>query len=143
MTMRRTAIVWAAISCAALSGGGRAAAQQTVQVPNEPGKPTQARVYVVNRDRAEAIPVTLYAGVGANEAMRVIWAGSPTVTLNDAAPVPTRAARQNWEYRQIMVRATEDPTPALNTAGGEGWEALGPGVPLAGGDVRYVLKRPR
>ncbi|HYN07663.1 MAG TPA: hypothetical protein VES67_09755 [Vicinamibacterales bacterium] len=142
MTMRRTAIVWATLAWAAWTGGGRAAAQQTVQVPNEPGRATQARVYVINRDRADAIPVTLQ-GVASTDPLRVTWSGTPAVTLSETSTVPTRVVRQNWEYRTITLRATEDPTPALNTAGAEGWEALGPALLLQNGDVRWMLKRPR
>jgi hypothetical protein len=137
MTIRRTAIVCATVAWAAWTGGGGAAAQQPVQVPNEPGRPTQARVYVTNRDRADAMPVTLQ-GIASTDPLRVTWNG-----LSETATVPTRPVRQNWEYRQITLRATEDPTPALNTAGGEGGEALGPAVLLQNGDGRFVLKRPR
>ncbi|HEY7474538.1 MAG TPA: hypothetical protein VH679_05965 [Vicinamibacterales bacterium] len=142
MTMTRTTIVWGTLAWAAWSGGDRAAAQQTVQVPNEPGRPTQARVYVLNRDRADAIPVTVQ-GVGATDPLRVTFTGNPAVTLSDTSMVQTKAVRQNWEYRQITMRAADDPTPQLNTAGAEGWEALGPAVTLPNGDVRFVLKRPR
>ena len=143
MRMKRSAIVWAAaLAWAAGTSGGGAAAQQGVQVPNEPGRAAQARVYVTNRDRADAMPVTLQ-GVASTDPLRVTWSGTPAVTLSETSTVPARAVRQNWEYRQITMRATEDPTPALNTAGGEGWEALGPPLLMQNGDVRFVLKRPR
>ncbi len=142
--MRRTIIVWTTLAWAAWSGSGpmSAAGQQPVQVPNEPGRPTQNKVYVINRDRADAMPVTIQ-GVAPTDPLRVTVAGTPTVVLSDSAPVQARAARQNWEYRQLTLSATADPTAALNTAGAEGWEAIGAATPLPNGEVRFVLKRPR
>ena len=141
--MKRSVIVWAALAWAVASGGGRmSAADQIPQVPNDPGRATQARVYILNRELADAIPVTLQA-VASTEPLRVAVAGTPTVTVSGATEVSARAARQNWEYRLAQVPATADPTPALNGLGGEGWELTGPPVALPNGDLRFILKRPR
>jgi hypothetical protein len=139
--MGRRVILVALLSC--LGSGGRTAIaeQQAVQVPPDPGRPTQAKVYIINRDRADAVPVTIQA-VAAKEAVRVSVSGTPTVELSNT-PVNVRRARQVWEYRQITAPANVDPTPALNTAGGEGWELVGTPVTLANGDARFLLKRPR
>src|SRR5262245_43716138 len=124
--MKRTVLVWVTLAWAVWTGGGRASAQQVV-LPNEPGRATQARVYVINRDRADAIPVTLQ-GVAPSDPLRVVVTGTPSVALSDSATMSARAARQNWEYRQITVPGGDDPTPGLNSAGAEGWEAIGPAL---------------
>jgi hypothetical protein len=142
--MKRTVIVWTALAWAVVSGGGRtsAADQLVPQAQNDPGRATQARVYILNRERADAIPVTIQA-VASTEPLRVAVAGTPTVTVSGATEVSARAARQNWEYRLAQVPATADPTPALNGLGAEGWELTGPPVALPNGDLRFILKRPR
>jgi hypothetical protein len=142
--MTRAAFVGSALACAMLSGGGRIALadQQAVQIPNDPGKPTLARVYVINRDRADAVPVTIQA-VASTEPLRVTVTGTPSVVLSETTPVNSRLVRQNWEYRQITMPITGDPAPTLNQAGGEGWDLVGSGIPLPNGEVRFVLKRPR
>lgn len=91
-------------------------------VVNEPGKPTVAQMLVVNRERAEAIPVKLQ-------------------TTGDVIPVYAQLARQAWEYRQLSTANADDPTSALNAAGLEGWEIVG----MTPGSVRTVwtLKRPK
>jgi len=96
-------------------------AAQTPPIVNEPGKPTVAQMLIINRDRAEAIPVKLQ-GAG------------------DVIAVYAQLARQAWEYRQIAT-ANEDPAPALNAAGLEGWEV----VAMTPGAARTVwtLKRPK
>jgi hypothetical protein len=141
--MKRTVIVWSVLASALATGGDRtAAADQVGQVGNDPGRATQARVYVLNRDRADAIPVTIQA-VASTEPLRVALAGTPSFTLTETTVVNARASRQNWEYRHLQLPGSADPTPALNSAGGEGWELIGPPVVLASGDLRFILKRPR
>lgn len=138
--MKRTVVVWMVLAGVAASGGGRTSAADQVQ--NDPGRATQARVYVTNRDRADAVPVTIQA-VAATEPLRVALSGTPSFTLSDTTIVNARASRQNWEYRQAQLSATADPTPALNGLGAEGWELVGPPMTLPSGELRYVLKRPR
>jgi hypothetical protein len=106
-----------------LLGIAALSASSAAQVPqiNEPGKPTVAQMFVINRERAEAIPVKLQAA-------------------GDVIPVYAQLARQAWEYRQLAT-PNENPGPALNAAGSEGWEV----VALTPGDTRTVwtLKRPK
>lgn len=141
--MNRTVIVGSALACAVWSGGGRTAfADQQPMVGNDPGRGTQAKVYVINRDRADAVPVTLQA-VASTDALRVTVTGTPSVVLSEGTAVSARLIRQNWEYRQITMPVTGDPAPTLNQAGAEGWELVGSGLPLPNGEVRFVLKRAR
>jgi hypothetical protein len=86
--------------------------------------------------------VTIQA-VASTEPLRVTLSGTPSFTLSETTVVNARAVRQNWEYRQVQLPASADPTPALNGVGGEGWELVGPPVALPGGDLRFLLKRPR
>ena len=142
--MKRTAIVWATLAWAAWSGGGRiAAAGSQVPVPlpdNDPGRPTLNRVYVVNRDRADAIPVSVRDMVS-DEPIRVAVTGVPSVTMG--GPVEIRVVRHAWEYRQMTLPAGEDPTAALNAAGAEGWEAIGAPIMISNNSARLILKRPK
>jgi len=93
-----------------------------VPVINEPGKPTIGRMVVVNQDRSEAIPV------------RVEGAG-------ETLPVAARLARQAWEYRLLSVPPGDDPSSALNTFGGDGWELVT--VSTAGARSLWTFKRPK
>jgi hypothetical protein len=108
------------------------------QTPNQPGQPTLARVHILNRDRAEAVPVKVQ---NTGDSLPVVLVGEPTVSLAASAVVATRSARQVWEYRRIVVGAGDDPTAALNAAGTEGWEAVS-GL-AAGTGATWLLKRPR
>ena len=83
---------------------------------NLPGRPSIARMFVLNRQRSEAIPVTLQGGDVA--AGRLI--GTPLVTLAPNAAVAAHASRQSWEYQPVELRAGSDPTAALER-GGHGW----------------------
>jgi hypothetical protein len=109
------------------------------QPENQPGMPTIARTFVLNRSAAEAIPVVIHAGV---DVQPVSVLGLPPVSLAPDAAVSTQASRQGWEYRRLLVSATDDPTPALNEAGREGWEAV---AAVSAGPDRssVILKRPR
>lgn len=100
-------------------GPDRVAAQRAMQ-RNEPGQPTVGEVRVLNRTAADAIAVTLQ-GI--------------------ATPLPIAASRQAWEYRQVLVPATQDASAALNAAGLEGWEAF-QAAAGAGGTI-WTLKRPK
>ena len=106
---------------------------------NLPGRPSIARMFVLNRERAEAIPVTLQGG----DVQPVAVMGTPLVTLAPNAAVAARATRQPWEYQPLQLRAGADPTAALNAAGMEGWEAVGV-VSIPGtANSAILLKRPR
>ena len=104
-----------------------------------PGRGTQARMYVMNRDRSEAIPVVVVS----TEPVRATIAGTATVRLDPESIANIRAisGRQPWEYRTVQVGAN-DPTSLLNGAGADGWE-LAATLPGPGGTTHVVFKRPR
>jgi hypothetical protein len=131
--MKRVMLVCAVVAAAGLSR----ASPRAQAVVNEPGMPTIARVYVLNRDRSEAIPVTVHPAAG--EPFPVALSPAATVSLAADTAVFARAGRQTWEYRQIS--GTGDQINALNEAGADGWEAVG-AVPTPG-RTTWLLKRPR
>ena len=104
-----------------------------------PGRATQARMYIVNRDKSDAIPVTIISA----EPIRATIAGTTTVRVDPESWTNVKAAalRQAWEYRTLSVGAN-DPSPVLNGAGADGWE-LAAAVPGGGGTTQLILKRPR
>lgn len=101
------------------------------QEPNEAGKPTLARVLVINQAGTEAVPV------------RVMDADPVNVTVAGMPAVTSHAARQSWEYRQLSVASGQDPTSLLNNAGLDGWETTGVALSAPGGITQILLKRPR
>lgn len=105
---------------------------------NEPGQPTLARMVVIN-GRDQAVPVVLQAG---GEMQPVTLVGTPTVTIAADNPVQTRTARQGWDYRIVDLSSSQASSDALDTAGAEGWEAVGVTQGSAGA-MRVLLKRPR
>lgn len=115
------------------------ARQRAPLVANDPGMPTIARMYVLNRDASESIPVTIHGG---SDVQPVAVMSMPSVTLAAGSTVGTRAVRQAWEYRRVSVAAGQDPASALNEAGGEGWEAVSASVTTAGA-WQVLMKRPR
>jgi hypothetical protein len=120
-----------------------AALEQTAQ----PGQMTQARVWIENRDRAEAIPIDLRA-VNVERPIRVEVAnGDPfysshpvTVRATESQPLNVRLTRQVWEYTSISVDTGVDPVSALNTQGAAGWETTGV-VFVSQNRTTLVLKR--
>ncbi len=130
--MTRAIVVCGAVA-AALVG-----ASMTFAAQNQPGLPTLAQVHIINRDRADAVPVKVQ---NTGDSLPVVLVGEPTVGLSPAAVVATRSARQVWDYRRIVVPAANDATPALAAAGLEGWEAIG--AVAVGGNAVWTLKRPR
>ncbi len=124
-TTKSALIVLAMVAAAGIALLARA--QQTAR----PGEPTQARVWVENRGRNEAIPVVVDS-----------IASPVTVHLDSMSSVQSFAGRQTWEYRSIPLQAGADMARGLGAAGGEGWEAVGV---LQSGPTgaTVLLKRPR
>ena len=108
---------------------------------DRPGVIGQARVFVENRGRADAVPVVLQE-VMTPSPISVQVAGTPTVALTPASVVQARLARQQWEYRTVDLEREQDPAAALSRAGAEGWEATGIQL-LNRAGAPVVMKRPR
>jgi len=138
--MKRT-VAYVLSACVLLTAGGtamqRGLAQDSTQYP---GQPTRANVWIQNRGDLEAVPVSI-ENVSTESALRVELAGVPRVTVDPASVVQVRTARQAWAYRSVSVAAGQDPVPALNGAGVDGWETTGVAI-SSGGATVILLKRP-
>ena len=122
-----------------VGGLGLAVGSVVLAQDNQPGRPSVARVLVSNRARSEAIPVTIQGG----DVLAVSVMGTPMVGLVPNTSVASRAMRQAWEYQPLPLNAGIDPTAALNTAGSDGWEAIGVVTIPGTGNSAILLKRPR
>jgi hypothetical protein len=132
-----TAASVAAAATAETQGAGVAGSPAPEQ--NQPGRPTVARMYVLNRTRDEAIPVAIQ---NSGEPLPVVSAGVTTVALAPSSSIGTHAMHQAWEYRQIAVSGSgASALDALNAAGAEGWEAVG--LTSGASATTVLLKRPR
>jgi len=126
------------IVCGLLGGAALAGASSTFARQNQPGMPTLAQVQVLNRDRAEAIPVKVQ---NTGDYLPVIVVGTPTVSLAQNSIVGTLSARQVWEYRRVVVPTASDATPTLSEAGLQGWEVVH--AMTVGANGVWTLKRPK
>lgn len=115
----------------------------TIAAPAQerPGQMTQARVWVENRGRNEAVPITLQE-VATPTPISVQLSGVPTVAIAAASTVHARFVRQAWEYRAVNVAAGQDAATLLSGPGADGWEATGVQSPSQSG-MTLLLKRPR
>lgn len=135
MTKPLTRVVYACV----LVAGAAVLATSAQDRTQQPGQPTQARVWVQNRGDSEAVPVSV---VPSGVPLPVQVTGVPVVTTGPESVVQARVARQVWEYRDVRVAAGQDPVPALGRAGLDGWEATGVAFPSAGETI-VIMKRPR
>jgi hypothetical protein len=139
--MTRT-LAYTLSACVLLAGGTAtirgALAQDRTQ---QPGQPTQARVWIQNQGEKEAVPVSIQ-NVAPDSLLQVQVTGDPLVRIGSGSVVEARIARQSWEYRTLTVTAGQDPVAVLNSAGVDGWEATGLTVPATGGTIVF-MKRPK
>jgi hypothetical protein len=112
-----------------------AAPEQTAQ----PGQMTQARVWIQNRGRAEAVPISLQESTLETPLrVRVVNMQSPQVS--DEA-IHARLVQQSWDYHTITVKDGQDPVVALIGPGVAGWETTGIAFVKPDG-VTLLLKKP-
>jgi hypothetical protein len=127
------------VLAAALVTGGSVMLAAPDQNTARPGDPTQARVWIENRGKNEAIAVDL-RDANLEVPLRVqVMNGDPQ---RPVAPVAVRSTLQPWEYRTITVKTADDPAKVLNPEGLVGWETTGIAWPAAGGTI-LLLKRPK
>jgi hypothetical protein len=122
------------IACLLIAAGVALRAATVQDRTQQPGQPTQAKVWIQNRGVTEAVPVSIQEVAREAAPLRVQVIGTPTVAIA-AASAQTRAARQQWEYRDVTIPSGQDPAAALNAAGADGWEATGV-IPTQSGDPR-------
>jgi hypothetical protein len=127
------------VACAivVISSTMLASPEQTQQ----PGQMTQARVWIENRSKSEAVPVDL-RDVNLDHPLRVLIVnGELQYALSN--PLPVRPARPAWEYQTItFAPGTADMAPRLNALGADGWETTGITMANAQGTT-LLLKRGR
>jgi hypothetical protein len=112
-----------------------AAPDQTAQ----PGQMTQAHVWVQNRGRGEAVPISLQeATLDTPLRVRVVNMQSPQVA--DEA-IHARLVQQSWDYQTITLKEGRDPAVDLIGPGLAGWETTGIAFVKPEG-VTLLLKRP-
>lgn len=134
--MTRARLVLFAAAMAVVTGSGLLLARQQENIP---GLPTMAKVYVLNREPADAVGVRIR---DASVTLPVAVTGTATVALAPNAVVATRETRQAWEYRQLTATSGQDVVELLNKTGTEGWEAVGT-FPGPTNGLSLILKRPR
>ena len=139
----RTGLAVAALGGVVLTLGGAllAAPGKEAQGQDRPGQISQAKVWVENRGRNEAVPVILQE-VMTPTPLGVQVIGTPTVTIAPATTVQARLVRQQWEYRTINTPSGPDAAGVLSAAGADGWEATGIVLSNQSGSP-VVVKRPR
>ena len=135
--MRLKSIVSALVGVLVVGGAAILAAPGQTQ---QPGQMTQARVWIQNRGRSEAVPVELRE-VNLETPMRVQVINGESGYATPG-PVQVREMRRVWDYETVTVAATDDMAAALNQRGASGWETTG--IVFANADgTTLLLKRPR
>jgi hypothetical protein len=105
---------------------------------SQPGQMTQARVWIQNRGRGEAVPISLQeATLDTPLRVRVINAQS-SPSIDEA--IHARFVQQTWDYHTVTLKDDQDPVPALSGPGLAGWETTGIAFVRPGGVM--LLKRP-
>ena len=119
--MRTVAITVLAAALVAVGTTMRAAPDQTTR----PGDMTDAKVWIQNRSRAEAIPVNLSVA-DIETPVRVLVSNTETNphTVRVAGPVRTQMTRHEWEYETVVIIPDSSLQP-LKTLGAAGWETTG------------------
>jgi hypothetical protein len=111
-----------------------AAPEQTAQ----PGQMTQARVWIQNRGRGEAVPISLQEST-LDTPLRVRIVNGQSSQAAEA--IPARLVQQTWDYHRITLKDGQDPVSALIGPGMAGWETTGIAFVKPDG-VTLLLKRP-
>ena len=133
--MRAAPIVRASVFALVVAGPSILAAPQTQQ----PGQMTQARVFVQNHGRGEAVPISLQEStLDVPLRVRVVNMQDPKVT--DEA-IHARLVPQAWDYHTVLVKDGQDPVAALIGPGAAGWEATGVSFARPDG-VMLLFKKP-
>ena len=111
----RTALAGAALGIV-ITAGGLMLATPVRAGQDRPGQIGQARVFVENTGRDQAVPVALQDAMMSTP-LNVQVTGTPTVAFAPNAVVQARVIRQAWEYRTARVVSGQDVAAALSAAG--------------------------
>lgn len=114
-----------------------AAPEQNTQYP---GQMTDARVWIQNRAKSEAVAVTIQDAASDLAPLSVRLVNPPN--LATAEPLRVREVAKPWEYQVVPVPAAANAMATLTNLGAQGWEVTG-GFNAASGAAMLLLKRPR
>ena len=137
--MKKAAFVVVAIGAVVFIRAAMLAAP--AQTTARPGDMTRANVWIANRQKTEAVPVTLYGLDVDARPLRVEIPGTPAVTITPNTIVQAKVVRQPWDHRMVTVPAGQDVAIALRDSGNAGWEAVSAQVAPSGATI-VMLKRP-
>jgi hypothetical protein len=107
---------------------------------NQPGQMTQARVWVMNSGRTEAVPISL-RDVTLDRPMRVVVANGEAGS-GSTASLRVQLVPSVWDYQTVTVAGADDAARTLAKAGAEGWETTGIAWPESN-RTALLMKRPR
>ena len=144
--MLRTVLPWTLSIGAALAGASvmvAAPAAVDSDVQDRPGIPTKPSVWVENRGRDQAVPVSVQ-NVAPDAILPVQVMGTARVAIAAPTPLDVHRTRQSWEYLTVSIGGNENPVDKLERLGADGWETTGLLFPTTGSTARLILlKRPR
>jgi hypothetical protein len=138
--MRTIAMSLLAVALVAAGTTMRAAPDQTTR----PGDMTEARLWIQNRSRAEAIAVNLRAAdIETPLRVQVANSDSNPHSVKVTGSIRTQPLRQEWDYDTVVIVPDTNPMQALKPLGLAGWETTGVSWTNAQGAMTLLLKRPR
>ena len=109
-----------------------------------PGEMTDARFWIQNRTRADAIAVNLRAAdIETPLRVQVASTDSNPLSVKVSGSVRTQPLRQEWDYDTVVIVPDTNPLQALRPLGLAGWETTGVSWQSAQGTTTLLLKRPR
>jgi hypothetical protein len=138
--MRTMAMSLLAAALVAAGTTMRAAPDQTAR----PGEMTEARLWIQNRTRADAIAVNLRAAdIETPLRVQVANTDSNPHSVKVSGSIRTQPLRQEWDYETVVIVPGANPLEALKPLGLAGWETTGVSWPNGQGTTTLLLKRPR
>jgi hypothetical protein len=138
--MRTIAMSLLAVALVAAGTTMRAAPDQTAR----PGDMTEARLWIQNRSRADAVAVNLRAAdIEAPLRVQVANSDSNPHAVKVTGSIRTQPLRQEWDYEIVVIVPDANPLQALKPLGLAGWETTGVSWTNAQGTTTLLLKRPR
>ena len=138
--MRTIVMSLLAVALVAVGTTMRAAPDQTAR----PGDMTEARLWIQNRSRADAVAVNLRAAdIETPLRVQVANTDSNPHSVKVTGSIRTQPLRQEWDYETVVIVPDTNPLQALKPLGLAGWETTGVSWTNAQGATTLLLKRPR
>ena len=126
---------------AALVVGGSAMGAAPDQ--SRPGESTDAKVWIQNRGRAQAVPVELRdANLDAPLRVQAMNGEANPQSVRLTSAVRAQLLKQEWDYDVVVIVAGANAAQILKPLGLAGWETTGIAW-MAAEQTTLLLKRPR